>query len=388
MRKKQAVSSEELEEFEQLVSSSSVAERMNMSRRDERSADLIRRVADRVKALAHARYAVGIELLPYLLVGALIDENGVRLAEEQLVLHDMGIQSVVRDAVALKATLMKAVPYAEAAGERVPLGFQLGGPVDSGTGTVLFYRKMPPEPPSLVREVIWPDCQPLGQMLEQATGLPAVVENDANAYAAYQLWFGAGRDVPRFAVVLIREGVGGSLVTGNRLFDGPMELGNLSVLPESKRRCDCGSTGCLETTGGIHGILENVHTYTGASLDNVVAAVELAGHPDKREALEAFRLAGHASAKGIGIIVNFARPQRVVLYAPAVMTDPSGEAARVFCAEVEKFRAYCHTVYGDCQLVIEPLRPYDGAHGAALLALERRFGILPAAALMDAESLR
>ena len=49
----------------------------------------------------------------------------------------------------------------------------------------------------------------------------------------------------------------------NQLFDGPMELGNLSVLPDKvKRVCDCGSIGCLETTGGIHGILEAVQEYT------------------------------------------------------------------------------------------------------------------------------
>ena len=115
---------------------------------------------------------------------------------------------------------------------------------------------------------------------------PVVVENDANAYAAYELWFGTGRELPRFAIVLIREGVGGSLVIGHQLFDGPMELGNLSVLPEKGRACDCGSIGCLETTGGIHGILESVAMNLQAkyleipSADSVESAAELTESPD------------------------------------------------------------------------------------------------------------
>ena len=226
--------------------------------------------------------------------------------------------------------------------------------------------------------------------------MPVVVENDANAYAAYELWFGTGLEVPRFAIVLIREGVGGSLVVGHQLFDGPMELGNLSVLPEKGRACDCGSIGCLETTGGIHGILEGVAKNLQAKnlempgVDSVESAAELAESPDSDiadAAGKAFKDAGYANAKGIGIIVNFARPQKVVLYAPPVMLDTGKSAGAKFVAEVNKFRSYCHTVYEDCELIIKPLRPYDGAHGAALLALERCFEITTAT-VADEEPLR
>ena len=95
-------------------------------------------------------------------------------------------------------------------------------------------------------------------------------------------------------------------------------------------------------------------------------------------------LAGEANAKGIGIIVNFVRPEYIVLYAPPTMTDTSYAAARAFRAGVETFHNYCHhSVFGDSKLIIEPLRPFDRAHGAALLALERFFGITPDTALAD-----
>lgn len=333
--------------------------------------------------------AIGMELLPHQLMAVLVDDHGKRLDCRPLTLEDMDIETVVSGAVKLTALLARSIP--EGASERVALGFQLGGPVETETGTVLFYRKSPPKPPSRVRPVYWRDHQPLGRLLQESTGLPTVVENDANAFAVYQQWFGVGRNTSRFAVVLVREGVGGSLVINNRLFDGPMEIGNLSVLPEKvKRPCDCGSMGCLETTGGIYGILEAVQEYTSESnevLDDLEAASSLAGSPDNNGAEEPFRLAGEANAKGIGIIVNFARPKRVVLYAPRTMTDTSYASARVFRAGVETFRNYCHgSAFGDCELIIETLRPYVGAHGAALLALERCFGITADIALAGKEA--
>ena len=69
------------------------------------------------------------------------------------------------------------------------------------------------------------------------------------------------------------------------------------------------------------------------------------------------------------------------------MTDTRNSAGAKFVAEVKKFRSYCHTVYEDCELIIKPLRPYDGAHGAALLALERCFGVT-AATVADKELSR
>lgn len=371
------VSPVELTEFEQLLARSSLADTPG------HDAAVARHAAGKAREHARIRYAVGVELVSHRIVAVLTDERGIRLAEEQRVLADMEVETVVAATATATSSLLAAVPAAKAARERVALGFQLGGPVDTETGTALFYHKAPPRAPVPIEEIRWPENQPLGRLLEEATGLPSYADNDACAYAMFQLWFGAGRQTPRFAVVLISEGVGGALVIDGRIFDGPMELGNLSVLPDksdSARPCDCGSIGCLETTGGINGILETVYNYTSETVDNVVAAADLAERFETRGAREAFAVAGHANAKGIGVIVNFARPSQVVVYAPAVMTEPGKEAAGAFLTEISKFPRFCHPAFHrGTRLRIEPLRPYDGAHGAALLALERCFGIRSAA---------
>jgi len=380
-QKEEGVSPVELRELKQLLARSSLAAGLYMPGDDTVPAVRVQQTAMKAKELSLIRYAVGIELVPGRIVGVLINEHGTRLADEQLVLADMEVQTVVSGAASVTAALVDAVPSARAACGRVALGFQLGGPVDTTTGTVLFYHKAPPRMPGPIQDIRWPDKQPLSRMLEDATGLPSFIENDANAYALFQLWFGAGHETSRFAVVLINEGVGGSLVIDGRLFDGPMELGNLSVLPDkvdNARPCDCGGIGCLETTGGIHGILENVYKYAHRTVDNVVDAAALAERYDTRGAAEAFRVAGHANAKGIGIIINFARPEQVVVYAPQVMTEHGRAAAAEFLTELGEFFSFCHpALHGSAKLRIEPVRPYDGAHGAALLALERCFDILP-----------
>jgi predicted NBD/HSP70 family sugar kinase len=352
---------------------------------DDPAAGVLRRTIAQAGRLAEARYAVGIELLPHRMAGVVVDERGERLADAQTVLGAMDVATVVGAAAELTAALLDDVPHVRAAGDRVALAFQLGGPVDTDTGMVLFYRKAPPKMPWPKAEIRWPERQPIAWMLRKATGLRTVVENDANAFANMQRWFGAGREVSRLAVVLIREGVGGSIVFNNRIFDGPVELGNLSVLPETKRECDCGSLGCLETTGGAHGILESTYNYTDVPVTDLAHAAELAEAHETRGAVEAFTMAGHANAKGIGVVINFARPRQVIVYAPPVMIDPEGRAGRAFRAEVAGFGAYCHSVYADCKLVFAPIGPYDGAHGAALLALEREFGILPEVARSAAE---
>jgi glucokinase len=89
---------------------------------------------------------------------------------------------------------------------------------------------------------------PLRARLEQATGLPVVVDNDANAAA----WAEArlGRSAPYMMFVTLGTGVGGGIVLDGQLFRGASgigaEIGHLIVDPQGDHRCGCGNVGCLE----------------------------------------------------------------------------------------------------------------------------------------------
>src|SRR5262249_36574612 len=86
--------------------------------------------------------------------------------------------------------------------------------------------------------------------LKQATGLPVVFDNDANA-AAYGEWqCGAARGARDLIYITLGTGIGAGIVQGGRLQRGSHgfagEFGHLKITVEGLE-CSCGSSGCLAT---------------------------------------------------------------------------------------------------------------------------------------------
>lgn len=98
---------------------------------------------------------------------------------------------------------------------------------------------------------------PVAEILSKVAPVPVAVENDANAGALGEKWFGAGQDCDDFAYVAVGTGVGGGLVLGGRLHLGARgvagEIGHCIVDPNGLR-CRCGSIGCLESMASGVGI--------------------------------------------------------------------------------------------------------------------------------------
>ena len=94
----------------------------------------------------------------------------------------------------------------------------------------------------------WRD-EPLRAAIERRTGLPAVVENDANAAAWAEATFGAGAGEPYLVVITVGTGIGGGIVLGGQLLRGRFgiaaEIGHMAMVPDG-RRCGCGNQGCWE----------------------------------------------------------------------------------------------------------------------------------------------
>ena len=93
----------------------------------------------------------------------------------------------------------------------------------------------------------WTEPVPLASMLEQATGLPTVLENDVLALTRAEHWFGAARGSGHFAVVTIGAGVGFGLVVHDALVESPdAGLGLVGHYPidPSGPLCFAGHRGC------------------------------------------------------------------------------------------------------------------------------------------------
>jgi glucokinase len=107
--------------------------------------------------------------------------------------------------------------------------------------------------------VTWPDGHvrwapnngyrdlPLRQLLQDMTGLPTVVDNDANAAAWAEARVAAG--VRQMLLVTVGTGVGGGLLFNGQLYRAKTgvsaEIGHMIVDPGGQL-CGCGNSGCLE----------------------------------------------------------------------------------------------------------------------------------------------
>ena len=107
--------------------------------------------------------------------------------------------------------------------ERIGVGF--GGPVDIAKGTV-----------AVSHQVEGWSGFPLREWLCELTGLPVVIENDANTAALAEALRGAGRGFNPAFYINMGSGVGGGLVLDGKIYHGTapgeVEVGHLRLDPD------------------------------------------------------------------------------------------------------------------------------------------------------------
>jgi glucokinase len=89
----------------------------------------------------------------------------------------------------------------------------------------------------------------LREILVQATGLPVVTVNDANASVYGEKKYGAGKSFNSLLLLTLGTGVGSGLILDGKLWVGvdglAAEFGHITVEPDGIL-CLCGNRGCLE----------------------------------------------------------------------------------------------------------------------------------------------
>jgi predicted NBD/HSP70 family sugar kinase len=120
------------------------------------------------------------------------------------------------------------------------VGVSLPGLVDPSTGTALYIPYFP-----------WRDL-PVSELISKAVGLPVVIDNDANAVALAELWFGRPEvnDARDFILVLVAEGVGTGIIFDGQVYRGQRgaagEFGHMVIGVHAPVPCSCGSDDCWE----------------------------------------------------------------------------------------------------------------------------------------------
>jgi predicted NBD/HSP70 family sugar kinase len=123
------------------------------------------------------------------------------------------------------------------------LGVSLPGRIDPYTQRFVFA-------PNLGWEK---EREDLKQQLETTTGLVVELENEANACALSEFWFGVHReDVRNIIAVAVSEGIGVGMVLNGQLVRGPSglagEFGHVTIHDQGPK-CACGNQGCWEVFG-------------------------------------------------------------------------------------------------------------------------------------------
>ncbi len=110
--------------------------------------------------------------------------------------------------------------------------------------------------------LLWRD-EPVADVFAAAFGVPAAVDNDANAALAAETLFGAGRD--RADLIYLNgstSGIGGGVLVAGAVLRGvdgfAGELGHTLVSPGG-HQCHCGRSGCLETEVNLQRLEEVAH---------------------------------------------------------------------------------------------------------------------------------
>jgi glucokinase len=211
----------------------------------------------------------------------------------------------------------------EAADGRPPraVGLTLPGIVDETSGVAAFSAN-----------VGWRDV-PIGRLLSERLGVPAVLCHDVRAAALAESRLGVGAGTPSFVFVAIGTGIGGALVLDGRIHRGAGhragEIGHVVVAPDGPP-CGCGARGCVETLASARAIEHRYARRTGsAGVDAEEVARRVAA--GDRLAAEIWADAVHALALGLMTCVTLVDPGLVVIggglaEAGATLLDPLAAA--------------------------------------------------------------
>lgn len=104
----------------------------------------------------------------------------------------------------------------------------------------------------------WRGVLPALKLQPYFAGLPIFMENDANAAAVAEKWWGSGRGTNNLVYIKLGTGIGSGLVIDGEVYRGfsgiAGELGHTTI-EASGRLCRCGNHGCMESYIGLPGIM-------------------------------------------------------------------------------------------------------------------------------------
>jgi predicted NBD/HSP70 family sugar kinase len=178
--------------------------------------------------------AIGVSITPSRTTLATSDLAG-RILEQKEFLTDPDPDKTLNEVIALVREFS-----VKNNGSIEGVGVSLPGLVDPSTGAAVY-----------VPYFKWRDL-PIAKTISNASGLPVIIDNDANAVALAELWFGRPEvsDARDFILVLVAEGVGTGIIFDGQVYRGQRgaagEFGHMVIGTHAPVPCSCGNLDCWE----------------------------------------------------------------------------------------------------------------------------------------------
>jgi len=255
------------------------------------------------------QHFIGVDLSAASVRAALVTAAGETVGRREAALDS--------EAPAAQVARLVAELRDEAKGAEVAaLGVGVPGLVNPQTGRVVISSDLP----SVVRGDLQAE-------LRGATGLPVVVENDANAGAFGEYTVGAGRGSRNMFYVTIGVGIGGALILEGKLWRGASgfagEFGHITIDPEGIE-CTCGNVGCLETVASAPNIVRRTHdrlyrdgtsSLSRLAMNKAFTAADIAHEARRGDdfALLMIERTGRSIGTAVAAVINLLNIERIVL---------------------------------------------------------------------------
>lgn len=182
------------------------------------------------------RFAIGVDLGGTKIATGIADLDGAILARRIIPTEpSLGIDGVLRRITGSVREVMGEIGVTTQ--ELEGIGICCPGPLNPETGVIVFAPNLG-----------WRNVSVVSYMVEEFS-VPTYLENDANAAALAEKWFGAGRDARNMLYVTVSTGIGGGLIVDGDIYRGrdyqAGEIGH-TILDMNGPVCGCGQRGCIE----------------------------------------------------------------------------------------------------------------------------------------------
>lgn len=254
--------------------------------------------------------------------------------------------------------------------ENIPsFGISAPGPADIPNGILT----APPNNP------YWRNV-PILKYLQDSLGIKGYFENDANAAAIAEGYFGAGRGSKDYIYLTMSTGIGAGIVTNGTLIQGTGFYGGEyghSILHPGGRQCNCGLKGCYEAYCGGRAVAEDLRRRLkdspdaaicriAGSLENVdMKSLAQAVRENDPFAVEYWNEMIKNNAIAMGSLINIFNPSKIIL---GTFVWATGD---LFLSPLKKYivdYAWKESL-AQCDIVTSELRHDIGYYAGSAIAL-------------------